>query len=716
MRRSSQAETGAVSAFCNFHAGCKAVTVASSAEGVTAREPLLRLPAFPWPTGTAAFAVRTWVALAIAYYVAFFLEIRSASSAGVCVLILAQPTPGMVLSKAVYRLLATVTGVIVAVVLTALFPQDRTMLLASFAVIMAGQTALGSVFRDFRSYACILGGYTIAIISISNIDTPNAVLTASVDRVAAIVIGILAIAVTNAVLAGADASASLTTKLREAIGESVAMASEALDRREPPSASACTAMSARLMPLRGEIGFAASEKPRGRVRAKGGRSALLGLFEMISASQAVGIGLSQLHHPSKVVDEAIALLREALRRQTPERCLADLDALTSPALGSGSLSIAEAYVLERIRFTVETMGGVRDGMRSLRLGRRPRRDVALPVHQDWPAVAINAARVLVAVGVIALISVWSGIPDTAVAVLFTAVFVSLGAVQPDPNVMGKAALFGEPAVAAVGAVYAFLVFPNIDGYPLFIVSLAPLVLATCWFVKIGMGGAGLIFGTQTIVLIAPANIQTLDPIAFVNTATQLTFAGLAIFLTFRLILPVDPARRRLRIALATGDALRRALADKTHREQPRASLHYDRLAQFKMWQRDEVVTPTRHKTLERLVGIGNLSLAVRSAWRGLDAARPFITPGLDASARKALPSLRPAETFALADAYLSAAKGATGQPALTLLRAACALHGTALLTTTELTFLRHVGLSLKNGDATRVEVQRGKGAMMEAES
>ena len=229
-----------------------------------------------------------------------------------------------------------------------------------------------------------------------------------------------------------------------------------------------------------------------------------------------------------------------------------------------------------------------------------------------------------------------------------------------------------------------------------------------------MGGAGLIFGTQTIVLIAPANIQTLDPTAFVITATQLTFAGLAIFLTFRLILPVDPACRRLRIALATGDALRRALADTKQREQPRASLHYDRLAQFKTWQRDETITLTRHKILERLVGIGNLSLAVRSAWRGLDAARPFITPDLDASARKALPSLRPAETFALADAYLSAAKGVTGQPALTLVRAASALHGTALLTNTEVTFLRHVGLSAKDSDTTRVEIQRGQKAMMEA--
>ncbi len=679
------------------------MTVAMSDGAKASREPVSRLRGIPWPAGTTAFAVRTWIALALAYYIAFFLELDGASSAGVCVLILAQPTSGMVLSKAIYRLAATIAGVAAAIVLTALFPQDRTMLLAAFAVIMAGQTALGSVLRDFRSYACILGGYTIAIISVSDIDAPNAVFAASLNRVAAIVVGIAAIAITNAVLANAEASRSLTTKLREEIRNIVAMALAAIDRREPPSASACIAMSVRLMPLRSDISFATPEKPRGRVRAKGGRSALLGLFEMISAIQAMGTGLSHLRHPSAIVDDALAILRGALRLQTPERCLSDLDALTSPAIEAGSVSIEEAFVLDRVRFTIETMGNVRDGMRSLRLGRRPRRDVTLPVHQDWPAVAINAVRVLVAVGIISLVSVWSGIPDTATAVLFTAVFVSLGAVQPDPTIMGKSALLGMPAVAIAGAAYAFLVFPNIDGYPLFIISLAPLVLATCWFIKIGMGGAGLIFGTQTIVLIAPANIQTLDPASFVDTATQLTFSGVAIFLTFLLVLPVDPARRRLRIALATGDALRAALADEKHREQPRASLHYDRLAQFRTWQREEVVTPARHKTLQRLVDIGNLSLAVRRAWRGLDGARPIIGPDLDASARKLLPRLLPAETFALADAYLAAAKGTTGQPALDLVCAAAALHGTALLTTTELTFLRRVGLSLEEGDdATRV--------------
>ena len=457
------------------------MTAVSSSASKTAREPLFKLPSIPWPEGTTWFAFRTWVALAIGFYAAFWLELEGASSAGVCVLILAQPAQGMVLSKSIYRLAATIVGVIVATTLTALFPQDRTMLLASFAVVMAIETALGSILRDFRSYACILAGYTIAIVSISNINAPDQVFSASINRVAAIVVGIAAIALANSFLATAESSRSLISKLRDATKDLAALALATIDERRSPDAVTCIDLSARLMPLRSEISFASPEKPNGRNRAKGARSALLGLFEVISAIQAVGAGLGELHEPSRIVDDALAIARRALRVQNPAKCQMEIEALARPAIEAGTLAMREAYVLERLHFMLLCLSHVRDGMRALRMGWAPRRDVAIDVHQDWFAVVLNGVRVLVALGIVAVLSVWSGIADTATAILFTSVFVSLGAVQPDPNVMGKTALFGMPAVAIAGTFYSFILFPILTGYPLFILSLAPLVIAICWF-------------------------------------------------------------------------------------------------------------------------------------------------------------------------------------------------------------------------------------------
>src|ERR1700736_1814538 len=89
-----------------------------------------------WPAGTTALALEIWVALAISYYVAFALELNSAAGVGTGLLILVGPTQGMVLSKAIYRIAGTLFGALIALVLTSLFSQDRTMLIAVFSVYM----------------------------------------------------------------------------------------------------------------------------------------------------------------------------------------------------------------------------------------------------------------------------------------------------------------------------------------------------------------------------------------------------------------------------------------------------------------------------------------------------------------------------------------------------------------------------------------------------
>ncbi|MBV8190805.1 MAG: FUSC family protein, partial [Alphaproteobacteria bacterium] len=62
------------------------------------------------PLASWAFAFRIWVAVVVALYAAFWLQLEAASSAAVCVAILAAPTRGQALEKAGFRFLATVVG------------------------------------------------------------------------------------------------------------------------------------------------------------------------------------------------------------------------------------------------------------------------------------------------------------------------------------------------------------------------------------------------------------------------------------------------------------------------------------------------------------------------------------------------------------------------------------------------------------------------------
>ena len=203
---------------------------------------------------------------------------------------------------------------------------------------------------------------------------------------------------------------------------------------------------------------------------------------------------------------------------------------------------------------------------------------------------------------------------------------------------------------------------------------------------------GTIYGVQSLNLISPANVQTLDPTAFLDTVAFLVAGSACIFVSLLLIVPVDPALRRLRLALAMGRTLRRAMADENRLNQPRASLLYDRLIQFSSWQNGKPVTPARRNVMRRLSDLGNLSFAVRRSWRALDQARTAVNPAIDARARHILPTLSPMELLDLSRTYLAAAVGLDRSKRRDLVHAAAALYGTAVLTTSELRLLTHLKL------------------------
>ena len=169
-----------------------------------------------WPAGTTALAFEIWVALAVSYYMAFALELNSAASVGTGLLILVGPSQGMVLSKAIYRVAGTLFGAVAAIILTSLFPQDRIMLIVVFSAYMACLVAIATLLRDFRAYGCVLAGYTVAVVAVLQIDTPQNAFAAGVNRGAAIVVGVAALALVSDLFAAPNVHAGLSDKLAAA--------------------------------------------------------------------------------------------------------------------------------------------------------------------------------------------------------------------------------------------------------------------------------------------------------------------------------------------------------------------------------------------------------------------------------------------------------------------------------------------------------------------
>src|SRR5258705_8297599 len=84
-----------------------------------------------------------------------------------------------------------------SVVIAGLFPGERIGMLGSFVCWICICAFVASYFRGYQAYAAVLSGYTVAIIALVNIDTPQNVFTTMTDRMAAITIGILCVTLIN---------------------------------------------------------------------------------------------------------------------------------------------------------------------------------------------------------------------------------------------------------------------------------------------------------------------------------------------------------------------------------------------------------------------------------------------------------------------------------------------------------------------------------------
>src|SRR5216684_6507420 len=139
-----------------------------------------------FPLSAWAFALRIWAAMMVALYAAFWLQLESASSAAVTVGILALQTRGHAYQKAVYRILATIVGVVASIVIAGLFAQSRAFFVIGFACWLGLCVYVGGLLDGNRAYSAVLSGYTVALVAMTQIDSPQNVFSAGIDRGAAI--------------------------------------------------------------------------------------------------------------------------------------------------------------------------------------------------------------------------------------------------------------------------------------------------------------------------------------------------------------------------------------------------------------------------------------------------------------------------------------------------------------------------------------------------
>lgn len=577
-------------------------------------------------TGWIQFSLRTWIALMIALATAFWSQLDSPASAGVTVMILAQPLRGQALSKAFYRLVATIMGVSVSIILVALFNEERALFLGGVSLWIAGCAFVGSLERDFRSYGALLSGYTVALVAIPTMDAPENIYAVCIARASDIAIGVAAVAVVN-ILSGTPEAWRRLSQGMEALSHRVRMTGRAAIMGEPvPTPEHMVGLSGEILSLMTQISYARTEVERGRLRMAGARLGIIGMLTVLTTSRAIA-WILEAGGVSEVLIRHVRTWHErtedgTTRFETMDTILDDLRAEEPDFVPSAR----EAWFLERSSTLLSNRLHIRTGMNTL-LRATPAGDALklaqLETNPDYVTAFINAMRVLIGFSLTSGLCLATGIPASVTALSQVAVVLTLASTAIDTAQFGNGAIIGMPVGILVAAWLNFMILPHVQSlFSLALVFLPQTVVSCLLLMNPKTSAIGFNYGVFFLVFLALGNHHDYNPLAFITRNTFYAMAAVLSFVLLVLLWPPTARRQRFRLAVSIGYDLETQLGG--HGEKmgpPLLSRKYERLSQFLMWtQRLDAPGLRSQRVFDRFVALEDFSSTIARVRHYLDLA------------------------------------------------------------------------------------------------
>ena len=509
---------------------------------------------------------------------------------GTSAAIVCQPHLGASLRKGWYRLIGTLVGAVMSVLLTACFPQDRVLFLGALALWGAACAFAATLLRNFASYSAALAGYTVAIVAgdllgaTGGVNADAAFLLA-VSRASEICIGIVSAGI---VLAGTDFGgarrrlatlfATISSEITSRFAGMLAVAGANFDDTQETRRE----LVRRVIALDPVVDEAFGESSQLRYYSPVLEAAVDGLFEALARWRAVAVHLSSLS-ADRARQEADAVLQsmpEELRSAQedgdpgsasgtgPGHWLADPVGLRRICAAARRRLIALPTETLSRRLLADQAANLFAGMRQALNGLALL--VADPAHPvphhgkrrlrvpDWLPALVSAARAFVAIGAVALFWIVTTWPSGATTISFTAIIVLLlGPLADQAYLTGIVFLLGALLNVVLTATIAFAALPGsgaetFAAFSLIIgVCLVPIgfLLAQArrpW--EIAMSTAMTI---SFMPLLAPTNQMVYNTVQFSNGTIAIVVGIGVALVSFRLLPPLSPAYRTRRLLALT---------------------------------------------------------------------------------------------------------------------------------------------------------------------
>ena len=509
------------------------------------------------------FALRTWLTSMLALYIAYAVQLDAPYWACLTVWLVANPTPGMVLSKSLYRALGTIAGAILGIVLIALFAQTPELFVLDLALLVAGCTVASSLLTNFRAYGAALTSYTAGIVAAGAIYTPDQVFFIALSRASAILIGIACAVLVTSIFAPHRSEEKARQQLLAILKDASCRAAYSWKGDPEERHQVGKKLINDIIALNTLIEFAAAESGTFRLQANNARSLLAHIFGLISARRSLDAHLNRCGWPKhdaleifhEVFVDFLNEMPEKLDHSQIDELMADIHEvrqqveLLQPEQDVNiSLEdlVSERLVIDRLDDLLSHLEGALGNWRAIvrgNWGNEP--TLALNFHRDHRAAWINGLRAFLAVGgtgAFWIASAWTDGPD---ALIFVSILTSVIASRPHPDQVGWTFFFGYLIAIPFLLVCKFLVLPMGEGFEFISLALG------LFLIPVGLALANpstavyaSAFCLMFIRVVQPSNPMTYDLAETLNFALSIQVGALFGALAFVLVFPPDPQAAR----------------------------------------------------------------------------------------------------------------------------------------------------------------------------
>jgi uncharacterized membrane protein YccC len=511
--------------------------------------------------------LKTVTAGLLALGIAMLLDLPQPRIAMTTVFVLMQPFSGMVLAKSFYRILGTAVGTVAAIVLGALFVQQPELYMLGMIGWVSACIAAAVRYRHFRWYGFVLAGYTATLIGIPNVTAADALFLAALTRAAEVAIGIICSSAVSALIVPQRSSLALRHALQMRYANFTVFAAQVLGRgiERGQFERRFADIVDEIVGFEATRSFAAFEDPTMRSRRQHlGRlngefmdacARLHALHQLLKRLRANGAAptlaairpyfdeLSTLlmrRLETKVEASRVAARLRIFQASLPRRVRETRRPL-EPVLAESLADFDTAaellyrFVDEWIRYS-ETYASL---ARRKPVG-SPRDFSRYVSRTNSFVVAFVFVRSAVAMAIVGWFWIATDWPSGGFAVIGTALACALTSSSPNATKMALQMAVGAVFATMTGYLFTCYVYPNIDGFPLLCMTLAP-VLALGAFIatRKHAAGYGIGFSVFFCLLAGPDNVVTYAPDLLINTGIALTASMLVAAIVFAVVFPAD---------------------------------------------------------------------------------------------------------------------------------------------------------------------------------